>query len=345
MTDADNPRKPLTPPGGPVTMATVGRIAGVSQVTVSRALSDPSKVSPQTLARIQDAIRATGFVPNALAGALASRKSKLIAALVPSFTNIVYSSLLHGFSEIMRQNGYQIMLSETGHDPDREQALIETHLSRRPDGVLLTGVHHSPGARRMLIGSGVPVVEVWDLSETPIDCCVGFSHSATGQAAADFAILAGYRRAATVTAGDARAGRRRDAFAGRFAQATGTEVTRLDYPPGTATLAQGRAALADLIDRQGFLDGVVHCSSDQFAQGVLTEALARGLSVPGQIAVIGFGDQDFAAHTEPALTTIRVDRAELGKAAATALLRRFQGDPDPESVIDVGFHLIRRASA
>lgn len=331
--------------GGAVTMTTVGRMAGVSQVTVSRALSDPSKVSPDTLRRIHEAIQATGFVPNALAGALASRRSNLIAALVPSFTNIVYSSLLHGFSEIMRQNGYQIMLSETGHDPAREQALIETHLSRRPEGVLLTGVHHSPGARRMLIGAGVPVVEVWDVSETPIDCCVGFSHAATGRAAAEFAAQAGYTRAATVTAGDARACRRRDAFAARFKELTGQDVLQMDYALGTATLHHGRVALTELVEQQGFMDGVVFCSSDQYAHGLLTEAKARGLDVPGQIAVIGFGDQDFAAYTYPALTTVRVDRGALGEAAADALLQRFGNDAAGPSVIDVGFQLIRRNSA
>ncbi|MGB0904372.1 MAG: LacI family DNA-binding transcriptional regulator, partial [Mangrovicoccus sp.] len=103
---------------GAVTMATIGKLAGVSQVTVSRALSHPEKVSPATLQRIQDAIRMTGFVPNALAGALASKKSCLITALVPSITNVVYSSLLHGFSDILRAEGYQMMVSETGFEPE-----------------------------------------------------------------------------------------------------------------------------------------------------------------------------------------------------------------------------------
>ena len=131
-----------------VTMAEVGRLAGVSQVTVSRALSSPNKVSANTLQRIQDAISRTGYVPNAVAGALASNKSNLIAALVPSVTNVVYSSLLHAFSEIMRGHGYQIMLSETGFDLEREEQAIAVHLSRRPDAIMLVGVHHSPGARR-----------------------------------------------------------------------------------------------------------------------------------------------------------------------------------------------------
>lgn len=342
--DPDNAR-PAAKRLGAVTMTTVGRLAGVSQVTVSRALSDPSKVSPETLKRIHDAIETTGFVPNALAGALASRKSNLITALVPSITNIVYSSLLQGFSELMRQHGYQLMLAETGFDPVREQQMIATLLARRPDGILLTGIHHTPEARRMLIGADIPVVEVWDVTETPIDCCVGFSHQAVGRDAADFAAGAGYVRAATVTAGDLRAVRRRDSFIERFTVQRGGPVARVDYPPGTATLGDGRAALADLIERQGFLGGVIFCSSDQYAQGVITEANARGLRVPQDIAVIGFGDQAFAEHTWPSITTIRVDRDTLGVEAANALLDRFGGGPAGPATIDLGFTLIRRESA
>ncbi len=328
---------------GAVTMATVGRMAGVSQVTVSRALSDPTKVSPDTLRRIRDAIEATGFVPNAIAGALASRKSQLITALVPSITNIVYSSLLHGFSDLIREHGYQMMVSETGFDPQQETDMIATHLARRPDGMLLTGIHHSPAARRMLIGAAIPVVEIWDITETPIDRCVGFSHAQIGLASADYALAQGHRHAATITACDARAQRRRDGFVRRFAAETGADIRAIDFPPGTATLGHGRQAMAQLLD-QGFR-GLVYCSSDQCAHGALIEARARGLDVPGDIAVIGFGDQDFAEHTLPPLTTVKVDRDAMGKAAATALLGRIGGQNDAPTTIDVGFQIVTRGSA
>lgn len=329
---------------GGVTMADIGRLAGVSQVTVSRALSSPAKVSPETLARIRDAIRQTGYVPNALAGALASNKSNLIAALVPSVTNIVYSSMLQAFSDIMWGHGYQIIFSETGFDLDREEQAIATHLSRRPDAVLLTGVRHSPGTRKMLVNASIPVVEVWDISDTPIDCCVGFSHVGAGLAAADFAVEAGYRHAATVTAGDERARRRRDAFATRFGKLSGTDVGAVDFE-GSASLGLGRQALVQLLE-QGMRPGtVLFCSSDQFAQGLLVEARVRGLSVPADIAVIGFGDQDFAASTEPALTSIRIDRHVLGRVAANALLSRFATSEPQQAVHDIGFQLLRRGSA
>lgn len=340
--DPDTPPNARKRPTRGVTMEAVGRMAGVSQVTVSRALSDPSKVSPETLRKIQQAIEATGFVPNAIAGALASRKSQLISALVPSITNIVYSAALKTFSGVMRENGYQVLLSETGFAPADEEAMVTAHLSRRPDAMLLTGIHHSAKTRQMLLAAGIPIVEIWDMTETPIDLCVGFSHVESARAAADFVIDAGYRVAATVSAGDERALRRRAAFVRWFEAHGGAPVRQVDFAD-EASLEKGRIALTRLVD-EGFR-GVIFCSSDVLAHGVLTEVAARGLRVPEDIAVIGFGDQAFAAHTQPALTTVRVDRDELGRIAAQALLTRFNGHNTGQPVNDIGFQIIRRGSA
>jgi LacI family gluconate utilization system Gnt-I transcriptional repressor len=331
-------------PSGRITMEAVGKLAGVSQVTVSRALSDPSKVSPATVQRIQDAIAITGFVPNAVAGALASRRSKLVSALVPSLTSIVYASMMQSFSDLMRDNGYEILLSECGFEPETEEKLIAAHLSRRPDAFYLTGIHHTARARQMLIGANIPVVEVWDLTDTPIDICVGFHHRAVGRAMADFALEAGYRNAGTISAGDERALRRRDAFVDRFSAGGGKCVGNISFMP-SASVANGRLGLTKLIEEHGFTSGLIACSSDVMAQGILIEARKRDLSVPDQVAVLGFGDQDFAAYLEPALTTVRVDRPALGTSAAQAVLKRLQSGSPEHSRVDIGFKLIRRASA
>lgn len=326
-----------------VTMATVGRIAGVSQVTVSRALSEPDKVSAATLKRIRDAIEQTGFVPNAIAGALASQKSNLISALVPSITNVVYSSFVKTFSDRLREAGYQLLLSETGFDPQEEERAISTHLSRRPDAILLTGIYHSAQARRMLLGADIPVVEAWDVTDTPIDTCVGFSHVEASRAVADYVQKAGYKEAATVTANDERAHRRRNAFEDRIKTLLGHAPLSHDCA-GPASIASGRLALEDLIDTQGFEKGVIFCSSDVLAHGVMIEAQARGMSIPQDLAIIGFGDQEFAAHLAPALTTVRVDRDQLGKQAADRILARLNGETPKDPVIDLGFEIITRES-
>ncbi|MBE9636266.1 LacI family DNA-binding transcriptional regulator [Salipiger pacificus] len=323
-------------------METVGRLAGVSQVTVSRALSDPSKVSPATLAKIHEAIAQTGFVPNALAGALASSKSMLISALVPSITNIVYSSMVKAFSEEMRREGYEILLSETGFNAEEEEKLIAAHLSRRPDAMFLTGIHHSAQARRMLLAAEIPVAEVWDITDSPIDFCVGFNHAETGRAAADFARRKSYPQVGVVSAGDERARRRSEAFLRQWHRSgEGASVSMLFDAP--ATLANGRAGFRGLLDK-GFTGGLVHCSSDLLAHGVIIEAQSRGLDVPGRIAVLGFGDQPFADAVEPRITTVRVDMAAFGRAAAQSMLARLGGDRTGPPVIDLGFEIVERES-
>lgn len=326
-------------------MAAVGRLAGVSQVTVSRALSDPSKVSPATLRKIRIAIEQTGFVPNAMAGALAGSRSRLVSVLVPSIANIVYSSMVQAFGGGIRAHGYELLLSETGFDPDEEAALVEKHLSRRPDAMVLTGTRHAPRTRRMLMGAGIPVAEMWDITDTPIDFCVGFSHVEAARAGADFAIARGYARAANISADDERALRRKDAFATRFAERSGSAVGEIVFE-ASASIARGREGLARLIDEQGFRQGVIYCSSDLLAHGVLIEAGARGLAVPAEIAVIGFGDQDFAAHVVPGITTVRINRAALGRTAALAILDRLVGlDPAGAPIFDIGFEIVARGSA
>ncbi|WP_353475578.1 LacI family DNA-binding transcriptional regulator (plasmid) [Salipiger sp. H15] len=337
------PRSARKGQGRGVTMETVGRIAGVSQVTVSRALSDPSKVSPATMAKIREAIAQTGFVPNALAGALASSKSMLISALVPTITNIVYSSMVKAFSEEMRREGYEILLSETGFNAQEEEKLIAAHLSRRPDAMFLTGIHHSAQARRMLLAAEIPVAEVWDITDSPIDFCVGFNHAETGRAAAEFARRKGYAQVGVVSAGDERARRRGEAFVREWERTGGSPAHKMLFD-APATLANGRAGLRGLLE-QGFTGGLVHCSSDLLAHGVMIEARSRGLDVPGQIAVLGFGDQEFSDAVEPGITTVRVDLAAFGRAAAQAMLARLRGEPTETSVIDLGFEIVERRSA
>ncbi|WP_232830446.1 LacI family DNA-binding transcriptional regulator [Oceanicella sp. SM1341] len=342
--DHDRPAPAKRPASRGVTMEAVGRLAGVSQVTVSRALSDPSKVSPATMERIREAIELTGYVPNALAGALASSRSRLVSALVPSITNVVYASMIQAFGAGIRDSGYQIMLSETGFAPQDEEALVAAHLSRRPDAMLLTGIHHSARTRRMLLGAGIPVVEVWDITDSPIDLCVGFSHIETGRAVADYAADAGHRRAGVVSAGDERARRRMAAFTERFRARTGATAAQALFP-AQASLECGREGLARLIEAEGFTGGVVFCSSDLLAHGVLIEAQSRGLDVPGEVAVIGFGDQDFSPWTSPGITTVRVDRPAFGHAAARGLLARLQGGSAETTVIDLGFEIVPRGSS
>lgn len=323
-----------------VTLEDVARLAGVSTITVSRSLNHPDKVAPATLEKVNRAISQTGYVPNLLAGGLASRRSRLIAVIIPSITNLVYTETVQYFSERLKAAGYQVLLGESGYPQTSEQSLISAILSRRPDGILLTGVTHSPECRRLLLGAGIPVIETWDLTPTPLDVVVGFSHVRLAEAVADYLADKGYRRVGTVSADDRRAQIREAALVARLAARGVTDIVRSQVAAPTS-MHLGRVGAARLFDG-GFVEGVIVCSSDTLAQGVLVEAQSRGFAIPREVGVFGFGDQVFAADTFPALSTVRVDRPRMGELAAEVLLKRIAGEEIPEHVIDVGFEVIER---
>ena len=324
---------------GSITLEDVAKVVGVSAVTVSRALNYPEKVAPDTLVKINAAIARTGYVPNLLAGALASKKSRLVAAIVPSIVNSVYSDTVRLFNNQLRDSGYQVLLGECGHNDAQEESLVAAVLSRRPDGIYLTGVNHSKRCRSLLLSSNIPIIETWDLTLTPLDIVVGFSHEKVGTAVAEFLLKKGYQRIGLISGDDHRAMRRKRSFFSALAQHDVAVDLALAIPPTTFDL--GRQGMAELLDR-GFRDGAVFFSSDTLAQGALTEIQSRGLRVPEDIALIGFGDEPFSARTYPALSTVKFDRQKIGLIAAEVLLARLNQDPVAENVIDVGFHIVER---
>ena len=325
-----------------ITLDDVARLAGVSTITVSRAINYPDKVAAKTLEKVNRAIKQTGYVPNKVAGALASRRSLLIAAIVPSITNLVYAETIQYFSERLAQAGYQVLLGESGYPRQNEEKLISAILSRRPDGILMTGVNHSADCRRMLLAARIPLVETWDLTPTPLDVVVGFSHERRGEAIAAYILNTGIQRVGVVFADDPRAQLRQRAVVNVLIS-QGLSDIQIALVSTPTDLRKGRQGLEQLLE-QGFHDGVVVCSSDTLAHGVLTEAHARGLRIPEQLAIIGFGDQQFAADTYPALTTVRIDRPAMGCLAAEALLARINGEVIEDSVIDVGFEVVERGT-
>ncbi len=316
-------------------------MAGVSPITVSRVLNHPELVATATMERVRQVIDRTGYVPNLLAGGLASRKTRFVAAIVPAISSQVFSESIQSLTDRLWENGYQVLLGTSGYPASREESLLAAFLSRRPDGIFLTGISHSVDSHRRLVAAKIPVVEVWDLTPTPIDMLVGFSHEKVGQAVAEYLISRGRRSFGVVSADDARAEVRRAGFLSVLAK-NGIKDALTVSLPAPSSFRLGREGLARLLER-GSLPRAVFCSSDTLAHGVLMEAQARGLSVPRDLAIVGFGDLDFAAYTFPPLSTLRIDRTAIGRQAAEALLARFEGKP-VERIVDVGFQIMERGT-
>lgn len=328
---------------GAITLNDVARLAGVAPITASRALNTPARVSPDVLERVRDAVQRTGYVPNRLAGGLASSRSRLVAALVPTISGPVFLEMVQSLTESLAAHGYQLMLGQTGYAPNREDALLEAIIGSRPDGIVLTGIMHSAEGRRRLLAAGIPVVETWDLTSTPIDMLVGFSHARAARAVVEFLHARGRRRLAVLSGDDERAQRRNRAFVDA-AQALGMAPVAVALVPAPTTVKSGRAGLDELLRAQPQPDAVF-CSSDLLALGVLTEAQARGLAIPQQLAVVGFGDLAFAADLHPALTTVRIDGTAIGQHAARFIVERAEGLDPGAPVVDIGFSIVERASA
>lgn len=322
----------------PATLHDVAREAGVSLITASRALGNPRIVSEATIERVREAVRKTGYIPNLLAGGLKSRRSMTVAGLVPIISVPQFLPTVQALTEALDAQGYQLVLGQTGYDHAREDRLVDALLSRRPDGIVVTGLLRSEATREKLRRIGIPVVETWDMSERPVDMAVGFSHLKVGSAVAGFFLSRGWRRLGIATGDDQRALQRRDGFLA----AAGADVPCATVP-APSNLALGRRALAELLQKEPKLEAV-YCSSDGLAQGVLVEAAARGLRVPQDLAICGFGDADFAAHLRPSLTTVHVDGPEIGRRAAQLIVARCNGDTIAEPVVDLGFRIVERES-
>ena len=330
--------------GASLTLIDVAKVAGVSPMTVSRALHRPELVTEQTRDKVREAVRQTGYVSNMLAGGLASNKSRLVAIFLPTIANSIFADTVQALMDRLTQAGYQTLLGLTGYSAEEEERLLEAVLGRRPDGIVLTGTLHTESSRLRLAQAGIPLVEAWDLSEDPLDMLVGFSHEKVGEETARLLVKMGYKRFSVVTICDPRGLRRCNSLIGELKR-LGIEQVPMEVLAPPATLEVGREGLRRLLGRPVQPDIVV-CSSDTVAQGVLAEAASRGMQVPADLAVMGFGDLSSAAQVYPALSTVSVDGKKIGLQVAQALLERFEhplGSHDPVR-IDTGFTLIDRAS-
>jgi LacI family gluconate utilization system Gnt-I transcriptional repressor len=331
---------------GGLTLRDVAKLAGVAPITASRALNTPEAVSSEILARVRDAVERTGYVPNILAGGLASRQSRLVAAVVPTISSPVFLEMIDALTRSLAAHGYHLMLGQSGYVDSCEDELLEAIIGRRADGVVLTGVLRSQLGRRRLVASGIPVVETWDLTPTPIDMLVGFSHAQIGSEVARYLHARGRRRVAAISAGDERARQRMAAFT-QVARTLGLAGPDGEVPvvwvPAPTTVAHGREGLLQLLSAHAGIDAVF-CSSDMLAMGVMNEAHAQGIAIPERLGVIGLGDQYFSQNLYPALTTVRIDGSSIGETAAHFILERIAGRQVPEPVRDIGFTIIERST-
>ena len=341
----------MTPPPlrsratGRITLADVAHAAGVSPITVSRALRGERAVDPALVERVQTAARQLGYVPDPAARALASQRSSHVAVLIPMLSNALFVDLLEAVQRSLRPAGYQTLMGVTHYDADEEELLLREQLLQRPAGLMVTGLERSDAARALIAQSGVPCVHLMELADAPGVYSVGFSQADAGAELTRHLLSGGRQRIAFAAAQlDARTLQRLQGWR-RELNAAGLYDATLEWlNPAPSSIALGAQMFEQIMREQPGVEAIFFCNDD-LAQGALLAALRLKIAVPQRVAVAGFNDLTGSDQMLPALTTVRTPRAEIGHAAARMLLQLMNGESVTPPCVDLGYSLVVRASS
>lgn len=317
----------------PLTLRDVSEASGVSEMTVSRVLRSKGDVSDATRKRVLEAAKQLGYVPNKIAGALASQRVNLVAVIIPSMSNLVFPEVMTGITQVLEETGLQPVVGLTGYLPEKEEKVLYEMLSWRPSGVIIAGLEHSDASRAMLRASGIPVVEIMDVDGTPVDSVVGISHRRAGQKMAQAILKAGYEHIGflgTKMPLDHRARKRFEGFTEALAKA-GVEIADQEFYSGGSALAKGREMTAAMLKRTPELD-FLYYSNDMIGAGGLLYLLEQGVEIPGQIGLAGFNGVDLLQGLPRQLATMDACRLEIGRKAAEIIATRAEGNDDGDPV-------------
>lgn len=326
----------LDEPHSPPTLSAVAKLAGVSSITVSRVVRLPNLVAPKTRSRVEAAMRELGYVPNQVAGALASARTSSVGVLVPTIANSIFADTVQGLSDELEPLGYAVILAQSRYDAAREDHMLATLLSRRPEALIMVGSPATDDGARLLRRAGIPIAETWDLPDAPIDAVAGFNNYEAGVAVARHLLAQGRESLAFIGGDDPRSTRRWYGFNDTVLAAGAKAPRRLILERNASGSV---AALANLpgVDAV-FAANDAHAIG--FMSGLRTAGLLRnGPAAEQPVAVIGLGDLEMGRLIAPRLSTIRVHGAAIGRTAAKLMLTH----SGPRRV-DLGFELVLRDS-
>lgn len=318
-----------------LTLRDVSEASGVSEMTVSRVLRNRGDVSDTTRERVLATAKRLGYVPNKIAGALASQRVNLVAVVIPSMSNMVFPEVMTGISEVLEDTDLQPVVGITNYHPEREERVLYEMLSWRPSGMIVAGLEHSDASRAMLANAGIPVVEIMDTDGEAIDSVVGISHRRAGLEMAEAIVEAGYKRIGflgTKMPLDHRARKRFEGFTEGLAKA-GLEMADHAFYEGGSGVRKGREMTTDILERTPDID-FLYYSNDMIAAGGLMHCIANGIDVPGQLGLAGFNGMEILDGLPLQIATMDANRQEIGREAARMIAGRSDGSipPDPQRV-------------
>jgi LacI family gluconate utilization system Gnt-I transcriptional repressor len=331
-----------------VTLKDVSKAAGLSLITVSRALRQPETVHPDTREKVRRTIEDIGYVPNLVARALVSQKSDMVGVVVPVLHSSLFADFTQGAANVLRSHGLQMLLGVSDRATNHEEEAVRTFIARQADAIIVTGFTHTDACRKMLTNFGGPVVETWNLRDEAVDIVVGYDNFLAAADMTRYLINKGYQEIVMVGGtfdNNDQATDRHDGFIAAMREA-GREVKpdSIVAVPNPTTIESGADLIMSLLARPVKPDAVF-IQAELPAQGAMLACLSQGIRIPEDIAIASFGDLNLSALLPVPLTTIKVRSSEIGKRTADMVIKRLRGEPIEQTSQDVGYDLVIRKSA
>ena len=326
----------------PIRVEDVARVAGVSPITVSRALRTPEKVKSATLERVLEAVRETGYQINSIASSLRSGQSSFVSVFVASLRNPHFAAAMQGVIDAFEGSRFHLMFAQTGYAEDLSAEVVRTMLPFKPAAILFTGIVREPETQRFLKALNVPVMELWGEEPNPIDMLVASPSREGGRLMGQHFGQEGFRRIAYAGHTSMRSSARIEGFREGLEQ-FGASISMLVPMEGTTEMEDGLTAFEQIRRDMPDCDAMMF-GSDVMAAGAFVRAQELDLDIPNGIAIAGYGDLFFASQTRPPLTSVKIFDYEIGQTAGRMLLRRLNGERVDQLIIQVPLKLEVRGS-
>ncbi|TMV52714.1 LacI family transcriptional regulator [Paenibacillus mesophilus] len=332
-----------------LTIHDIAKMAEVSSATVSRVLSNSSyPVSPELRSKILRIAKETNYVPNLLGKQLKTKTSMTIGVVIPTITNLFYSSIILGVEEIARKNNYQVLLCNSFQDPELEDKYIQAMFEKQVRGLVISSISSDKKQLKHFIDMGLNVVALDQKMEMEDVCQVDFDYRKGGYIATRHLIAKGHKRIAYLTAPLDRPSRisihdgylaaMREAGLEQIVQEGGKETYS-----GTYEFENGKEQTRRLLDK-GERPTAIFACNDMTAFGVVNELSSMGVKVPEDMSVMGFDGIDFGQMMTPPLTTVLQPTYEMGRLACNMLLDMLIDGKKPETGIMLQPKLLERES-
>lgn len=309
------------------TIEDVAAAAGVSIMSVSRAMRGVEGISQVKREQILKVARRLGYYPSNVAVSLAASSSNLIGISFPTLFGTVFSEIYDGMRSTLEKSGFATIIDVSDYSLSHEEAWVERMISWQPAGLVLTGIDHSERTRSALRRARIPVLEIWDYTDDPIDLCVGIDHVEAGFQMGKHLISLGYKNPAYVgieRGKDPRADRRLLGLEKSFLSAN-IHFCAQDRHAKIATFEAGFTATSRLLENDNSTPDIIYYLNDNVAFGGLMYCEQNGIRCPDNIGIVGYNGLAINDVLGKRITTTITPRYKMGQDSASLLIAKIQG--------------------